>query len=230
MGAIAANWAHSQHHGGSDAGFISSRDFASPSTGPLCRSRASDSVGAAAFRSRQGTAGCAFCRARAGRRAGGPSRHSLRRGSAFCVGAMGRPACRGTARGCLERALCVDGDTAGFDCAPVFRRLHGARSGGDAILRHHAGLHRGVCGPGLLRQPLPPVSVLGGDRPLLVQPGGILVPPAGSSQRCAQSAADDAPGGVRAAGCRSHPLSRMQVRRSGPMPRFPITSPRLSFC
>ena len=75
----------------------------------------------------------------------------------------------------------------------------------------------GLCGAGLQRQPLYLLPLLGGGRPVLLQPGGLLVHQPRGGGRRAQSAADDAHCGLRLAGGHSGRFITAPAARSGPI-------------
>ena len=108
------------------------------------------------------------------------------------------------------------GSVLGGPRAALFHRIHGARQGRHPLLLLDADLHRRLHRAGVQRQPVRLLSLLGTGRPLLLQPGGLLVHQSRGGQRRAQSAADDAHCRLRPAG--SHP-GALSPHRQRPVDR-----------
>ena len=144
---------------------------------------------------------CGLCGGR--HRAFGSQRAGHRSQSA----ALGRTARARPPRRRAQRALRLHGSVHRRPGAALLYRLHGARQGCDALLLDHARLHRRLHRPGLQRQPVHLLSLLGIGRPLLVHPGRLLVHQPRSRERRAQGAADDAHRRLRPARRNSGALS-----------------------
>ena len=113
---------------------------------------------------------------------------------------LGRSAGPRLPRRRAQRPLCLDGYRPRRLRPALLHRLHGPRQVRHPLLCLDAGLHRRLRRTGLQRQPLLLLSLLGTGRPLLLQPGRLLVHQPRGRRRRAQSPADDPHRGLRPAG------------------------------